>query len=73
MPLSELPTSTPRTDLKHCRRLLRSGSRSFFAASLLLPQPTREQLIATGKVTRDLAHFQACYRLAERYVDTLKT
>ena len=46
MPLSELPTSTPRTDLKHCRGLLRSGSRSFFAASLLLPQPTRNAAIS---------------------------
>ena len=26
-----------RVDMRHCRRLLRSGSKSFFAASLLLP------------------------------------
>jgi phytoene synthase len=46
MPLSELPPPTPRTDLKHCRGLLRSGSRSFFAASLLLPQRTRNAAVS---------------------------
>jgi phytoene synthase len=45
MPWSDY-TRTPRTDQKRCRRLLRNGSRSFFAASLLLPQPMRDAAIS---------------------------
>lgn len=31
-----------RADYRHCRETLRQGSRSFFAASLLLPRPVRD-------------------------------
>ncbi len=34
------------TDVKACRALLRENSRTFFAASLLLPQPVREPALA---------------------------
>jgi phytoene synthase len=34
------------SDVRHCRKLLRAGSRSFYAASLLLPQSYRMPIIA---------------------------
>jgi phytoene synthase len=45
-PLFNPRLSTDRADRKACRELLRSGSRSFYAASLLLPQPYREAAIS---------------------------
>jgi phytoene synthase len=39
-------TDTPASDLAACRNLLRHGSRSFFAASLLLPRHVREPATA---------------------------
>ena len=44
MPASspELAVTTPNIDLAHCRDLLCSGSRSFYAASHLLPAPVRD-------------------------------
>jgi phytoene synthase len=42
----EYNSRTPRTDLRSCKRLLQSGSRSFFAASLLLPQPARNAAVS---------------------------
>jgi phytoene synthase len=44
MPAStpELSITTPNIDLAHCRELLCSGSRSFYAASHLLPAPVRD-------------------------------
>jgi 15-cis-phytoene synthase len=35
--LSEAPKALPEYDLQACRKLMRGGSKSFFAASLLLP------------------------------------
>ncbi len=37
---------TRRTDQQACRELLRHGSRSFYAASLLLPQPYRDAAVS---------------------------
>lgn len=45
-PLSSQRLSTSRTDLQVCRELLKHGSRSFYAASLLLPQPYRDAAVS---------------------------
>jgi 15-cis-phytoene synthase len=39
-------TQEDRTDLRHCRTLLKNGSRSFYAASFLLPASVRDPAIA---------------------------
>lgn len=44
-PLPE-PAHTRRGDLAACREMLRQGSRTFFAASLLLPSPVRDPATA---------------------------
>ena len=41
MPVLAEPTMDARSDLASCRTLLRAGSRTFFAASLLLPERIR--------------------------------
>ncbi len=43
-PVRRLPTD--RADQQACRELLRHGSRSFYAASMLLPQPYRDAAVA---------------------------
>jgi phytoene synthase len=45
-PLSSERTRTAPSDLAACRELLRGGSRTFFAASLLLPPSVREPACA---------------------------
>ena len=45
-PLSSQRLPTSRTDLQACRELLKHGSRSFYAASLLLPQPYRDAAVS---------------------------
>ncbi len=45
-PSSSQRLTTNRTDQQACRELLRHGSRSFYAASLLLPQPYRDAAIS---------------------------
>ena len=52
--------STPASDLKVCQAMLRGGSRTFFAASLLLPRRVREPATA----------LYAFCRLADDAVDT---
>ncbi len=43
---ADLPGPPDYRDVLACRRLLKHGSRSFFAASLLLPQPYRDDAIS---------------------------
>ena len=45
-PLSNQRVDTSRSDLQACRSLLSHGSRSFHAASLLLPQPYRDGAVS---------------------------
>lgn len=45
-PSSNQRLPTDRADQQACRELLRHGSRSFYAASLLLPQPYRDAAIS---------------------------
>lgn len=45
-PLFSQRIHTRRTDQQHCRQLLSHGSRSFYAASLLLPQPYRDAAVS---------------------------
>lgn len=45
-PLHSQRLSTDRADQRACRDLLKDGSRSFYAASLLLPQPYRDAAIS---------------------------
>lgn len=45
-PLSNQRLPTSRADLAACRDLLKHGSRSFYAASLLLPQPYRDGAVS---------------------------
>ena len=42
-----------RTDMRHCVRILKDGSRSFFAASLLLPKEYRLPIIALYAFCRE--------------------
>ena len=46
VPSSSLRLTTDRTDQQSCRDLLKHGSRSFYAASLLLPQPYRDAAVS---------------------------
>jgi 15-cis-phytoene synthase len=46
LPPSPDPGHTRRGDLAACREILRQGSRTFFAASLLLPAPVRDPATA---------------------------
>ena len=45
-PLSIKRLDTSRTDMASCRQLLRHGSRSFYASSLLMPQPYRDAAVS---------------------------
>jgi len=63
-----------RSNMRHCRTLLRSGSRSFYAASLLLPGYYRAAAtalyafcrVADDEIDRDGAHQQALASLQLR-------
>ncbi|MEM0954426.1 MAG: phytoene/squalene synthase family protein [Pseudomonadota bacterium] len=45
-PLAIKRLDTSRTDMAACRQLLRHGSRSFYASSLLMPQPYRDAAVS---------------------------
>ena len=57
-PWSDSAVSAPGADVAACRQLLRTGSRTFYAASFLLPRPVREPasaLYAFCRVSDDAA------------------
>jgi len=63
-----------RSDMRHCRQLLRSGSRSFYAASMILPGYYRAAAtalyafcrVADDEIDQDQAHEKALSRLTHR-------
>lgn len=73
MPVPSSPDAAARRDLAACRAILRAGSKSFFAASLLLPSRVRDPATALYAFCRladdavDLGGDRACLdRLADR-------
>ena len=62
-PLYSRRIHTRRTDQQNCRALLSHGSRSFYAASLLLPQPYRDaavSLYAFCRIADDAIDLSEC-------------